>query len=79
MYTATLSYYDPETDATVVHREAELIYSGQGRVGPQYHEVYRLADGNYLSGVRHQGQGTVLTAVRYSSTRSGALARHRLH
>jgi hypothetical protein len=79
MYTAMLRYYDPQTDATVVHRDAELIYSGNGRTAPAYHEVYRLADGNYLSGVRHQGEDTVLTDICYSSTRAGALARHHMH
>ncbi len=78
MHTSTLNYYDPETETYVTHREAEKVYSGRGCAGPSYHEVYRLASGLYLSGVRRYGDDTELTDIRYSTTRAGLLPRRRL-
>ena len=70
MYTSDLDYYDPKTEAQVSHSNAEMIYSGRGFFGPSYHEVYRLADGSYLSGVRYH-DGGALTDVCYSATKPG--------
>jgi hypothetical protein len=77
MYTSTLDYYDPKTEAHVTHPNAEMIYSGRGCFGPSYHEVYRLRDGSYLSGVRFH-DGGALTDVRCSATKPGVLPAHGL-
>ena len=77
MHTSTLSFYDPQTDTHAAHPDAEKVYSGHGCVGLSYHEIYRLAGGFYLSGVRRYGRHGEMTDIRYSPTRTGLFPHRR--
>ena len=71
----TITYYDASTESYVTH-EGKILRSGAGYAsGPEYGVLYKLADGSYLGGVRHTDRGDLMTEIRYSATKRGAMPR----
>lgn len=67
-----IRYYDATTESYIEH-EGEVIRSGAGwGPGPEYAVLYRLMDGRYLGGVRHQDRGDLMTDVVISQSRRDA-------
>lgn len=66
-------YWDANAESMVAHN-GWLVRSGAGYgPGPSYGVLYRLNDGRFLGGVRHQDRGDLMTEVRYAKTARGAM------
>lgn len=70
----TIHYWDAASESYVTHYGATVVRSGASYgPGPEYAILYRLADGSYLGGVRHQDRGDLMTDIHYAATRRGAM------
>ena len=64
-----ISYYDANTESHISY-DGVIVWSSAGYTsGPEYDVLYRLSDGRFLSGTRHQDRGDLMTDVRLSRPR----------
>ena len=65
-----MTYYDANTESYETIPTTELLHSQAGWTGSvEYGVLYRLADGRFLSCVKHQDRGDLATKLRIHSRR----------
>jgi len=71
--TTTIRFWSATTGSHVTH-EGTVVRSGSGYgAEPEYGVLYRLADGQFLGGVRHRDRGDLMTEVCYAASARRAM------
>lgn len=62
--TETAKYYDAATESYQTIEFTEMRSMAGYVRGPEYRVSYRLPDGRWLNGLRHQDRGDLMTNVK---------------
>ena len=71
--TREIKFFDANLNSYVTE-QGEIVRSGAGySAGPEYGVLYRLADGRYFGGVRHNDRGDLMTEITYANAARTAM------